>query len=95
MLSICSPEAEESAGRDEEDLLTGSSARAFPKCQMDGEQLGPLVLGNHRWVYSGASQYPSCLQPGWQWVDTYSTQCFWAAQGVDNPIRTLVNRPGL
>lgn len=45
MFSMCYPEAENSPLRDGEDLLRDSPSWALLKCQVDGEHLGPLVLG--------------------------------------------------
>lgn len=45
MFSMCYPEAENSPLRDGEDLLRDSPSWALPKYQVDGEHLGPLVLG--------------------------------------------------
>ena len=44
MFSIYYPDAENSPLRDGEDLLKGSPSWALPKCQVDGEHLGPLAL---------------------------------------------------
>lgn len=94
MFSICSREAGESPVRHEEDLLTGSPSWAFPKFQMDGEQLGPLVLGNHHWVCSGAiSQLPAARMDGFRWTPT-AHGVFWAGL-VTWTIRTLVTWQGL